>query len=106
LFFVVIPEELVRRGATVHESIGNHSGRMTDGYADRILCLLQDQQVTLVVADEELKVEFNAKFATKNSHQAVNSFLNHLFLLAKRNNRFGLDLSFDFRFAFSSDCGG
>jgi hypothetical protein len=105
LNFVEIPEELVRRSATVHESIGNHSSRMTDGYADRVLCLLQDQQVTLVVADEELKVKFNAKFATKNSHQAVNSFLDHLFLLAKRNSRFDFDISLDFSFAFSSDSG-
>lgn len=42
-------------GATVHEAVGNDSPGVADGHPDGVFRLLQDQQVGLVIADQELK---------------------------------------------------
>ena len=43
--------------AAVHEAVGNDCARVADGHSDSVLGLLEDQQVGLVVADQELKRE-------------------------------------------------
>merc|ERR1719318_879915 len=53
----VIPEELVVCCSTVHQTIGNNRGCVTDGHTDSILGLLQDQGVCVVIPDQELEVQ-------------------------------------------------
>ena len=53
----VVKKEGVMGSAAVHEAVGNDCARVADGHSDSVLGLLEDQQVGLVVADQELKRE-------------------------------------------------
>jgi hypothetical protein len=51
----VVEEERVVRRSAVHEAVGDDGAGVADRHADGVLRLLQDQQVGLVVADQELE---------------------------------------------------
>ena len=74
----MIPEELVWRGPTVHQSVGYDRGRVAHRDSDRVFRLLQDEHVALVVADQELQVQFDAQIAAEDRHQTIQTILLHL----------------------------
>lgn len=68
--FEVVAEELIDRGASVHESMGADGGVVEnrDDVAglDGRFGVLQDGQVSLVVAEQKLHVEANGETARKD----------------------------------------
>ena len=91
----MVPEELIWCGSAVHQSVSNHRSRVTDWNADGVFRLLQDQHVTLVVADQELQVEFDAQVSAKNCNQTVQpAFLQLIgFILRERWNKNNMSIS-------------
>lgn len=66
----------------MHKSVGNHGGCVADAHTNRFFGLLQNEQIRVVGANQELQMELDGNFSREDAVQFLDSALVLLVLVA------------------------